>query len=212
MPFNHNDHYHRLLLRHLPRTCRTALDVGCGTGRFARRLAGRGIAVHAVDPSAKALAHARAAAEAAADGSPLPRFEQADVTGLELPAGHYEFISCLASIHHLPFETVTALRKALAPGGVLVILGCYPEKSAADWAWSLAAVPVNAVARLAVAAAEGRRPSGAAPVQAPVTPPDVPLSRIRRDAAVLLPGCRIRRLLFWRYLLVFRENGLPPGG
>ncbi|MFG2530454.1 hypothetical protein [Streptomyces sp. NPDC048516] len=40
----------------------------------------------------------------------------------------------------------------------------------------------------------------------------MPLSRIRRDAAALLPGCRIRRLLFWRYLLVFREDGLPPGG
>lgn len=59
MPFHHNDHYHRLLLRHLPKTCRTALDVGCGTGRFARRLAGRGIDVHAVEPSAEALAHAR---------------------------------------------------------------------------------------------------------------------------------------------------------
>lgn len=212
MPFNHNDHYHRLLLRHLPKTCRTALDVGCGTGRFARRLAGRGIDVHAVDPSAEVVAHARATAGEPADGSPRPRFEHADVTRLELPAGHYEFISCLAAIHHMPFETVTQLRKALAPGGVLVILGCYPEKSAADWAWSLAAVPVNAVARLAVAAAEGRRPAGAAPVQAPVAPPDVPLSRIRRDAAVLLPGCRIRRLLFWRYLLVFREDGLPPGG
>lgn len=212
MPFNHNDHYHRLLLRHLPKTCRTALDVGCGTGRFARRLAGRGVDVHAVDPSAAVVAHARATAGEPAGGSPRPRFEHADVTRLELPAGHYEFISCLAAIHHMPFETVTQLRKALAPGGVLVILGCYPEKSAADWAWSLAAVPVNAMARLAVAAAEGRRPAGAAPVQAPVAPPDVPLSRIRRDAAVLLPGCRIRRLLFWRYLLVFREDGLPPGG
>jgi len=29
MPFDHNDDYHRLL----PRGCRTALDVGCGTGR-----------------------------------------------------------------------------------------------------------------------------------------------------------------------------------
>ncbi|MFG2831270.1 class I SAM-dependent methyltransferase [Streptomyces sp. NPDC048434] len=211
MPFNHNDHYHRLLLRHLPRKCRTGLDVGCGTGRFARRLAGRGIDVHAVDPSAEVIARARATAGEPADGGPLPRFEHADVTRLELPAGHYEFISCLASIHHMPFDTVTALRKALAPGGVLVILGCYPEKSPADWAWGLLASPVNAVARLAVGAAERCRPAGAAPVQAPIAPPRVPLSRIRREAAVLLPGCRIRRLLFWRYLLVFRKDGLRTG-
>jgi hypothetical protein len=30
---------------------------------------------------------------------------------------------------------------------------------------------------------------------------------IRREAAVLLPGARVRRLLFWRYLLVFRNSG-----
>ncbi|MGW2259043.1 hypothetical protein ACWEJP_04365 [Streptomyces sp. NPDC004749] len=37
--------------------------------------------------------------------------------------------------------------------------------------------------------------------------PAVPLAEIRREAAVLLPGCNIRRLLFWRYLLVFRNHG-----
>ncbi|AJT63479.1 class I SAM-dependent methyltransferase [Streptomyces chattanoogensis] len=208
MPFHHNDHYHRLLLRHLPSACGTALDVGCGTGRFARRLARRGIEVHAVDPSAEAIAAARSAS-AGADGTTdalLPRYEHADVTTLQLPVGHYDFISCLASIHHMPFDTVATLRTALAPGGVLVILGCYPEQTPADWAWGLAASPVNAAARLAVAAAErlgGRRPPA---VQAPVKEPAVPLRRIRREAAILLPGCTIRRLLFWRYLLVFRKD------
>ncbi|MGW6404449.1 class I SAM-dependent methyltransferase [Streptomyces sp. NPDC055134] len=59
MPFDHNDHYHRLLLRQLPKEGREesrgegrrALDIGCGTGRFARRLAGRGYEVDALDPS-----------------------------------------------------------------------------------------------------------------------------------------------------------------
>ncbi|WP_369174908.1 hypothetical protein AB5J49_46540 [Streptomyces sp. R28] len=37
--------------------------------------------------------------------------------------------------------------------------------------------------------------------------PAVPLLQIRREAAVLLPGCSIRRLLFWHYLLVFRNSG-----
>ncbi|TJZ54509.1 class I SAM-dependent methyltransferase [Streptomyces piniterrae] len=204
MPFNHNDHYHRLLLRRLPRDCGAALDVGCGTGRFARRLAGRGIDVRAVDPSEAALTEARAASGETAAGR-VPRFEHADVTELELPTGHYDFISCLASIHHMPFGTVSALREALAPGGVLVILGCYREQSPADWAWGLVASLVNAVARLAIGIADVvRRP---APVKAPTRPPTMPLAEVRRQAALLLPGCRIRRLLFWRYLLVFRKDG-----
>ncbi|MFF0296011.1 class I SAM-dependent methyltransferase [Kitasatospora sp. NPDC004614] len=206
MPFDHNDHYHRLLLRQVPRNGRAALDVGCGTGRFARRLAQSGLRVDAIDRSAEAIAEARAASARTA-GHRAPQFRHADLTELQLPQGHYDFISCLATVHHMPFATVSALRDALAPGGVLVILGCYPEKTRLDWAWSLAAVPVNAAARLAVAAAETLRRRQAPPAgTAPVAMPTMPLHEIRREAASLLPGCRIRRLLFWRYLLVFRQG------
>ncbi|MER5636812.1 class I SAM-dependent methyltransferase [Kitasatospora sp. NPDC002227] len=206
MPFDHNDHYHDLLLRQLPPGSRTALDVGCGTGRFARRLAALGLEVDAIDPSAEVITAARARSVPTGGARP-PRFRQGDVTTAELPAGHYDYISCLASIHHVPFETVTALRAALAPGGTLVILGCHPEHSRLDWAWSLAAVPVNAAARLVVAALERLRSARREPTPAPVAPPAVPLAEIRREAAVLLPGASIRRLLFWRYLLVFRNDG-----
>ncbi|WP_327587610.1 class I SAM-dependent methyltransferase [Nonomuraea sp. NBC_00507] len=196
MPFNHNDHYHRTLLRRVPKGCRTALDVGCGTGRFARRLASLGIQVDAVDPAAEVIE----AAEAEGGG---PRFHHADITEMELPEGRYDYISCLASIHHVPFGTVAKLRDALAPGGVLAILGCYPERSAVDYAWSLAAIPVNAATRLAVAAAGPRgRAEG---TRAPVMRPEMSLEEIRKEAATLLPGATIRRLLFWRYLLVYRE-------
>ncbi|NGO70303.1 class I SAM-dependent methyltransferase [Streptomyces boncukensis] len=208
MVFDHNDHYHRLLLRQLPPGCRTALDVGCGTGRFARRLAGRGLAVAGVDPSAEVIAEARAATgpqgepEGAGGDAANPRFRQADVTRLALPAAHYDVISCLASLHHMPFATVAALRDALAPGGVLLVLGCYRERTPADYAWSLAAVPVNAAVRLAMAAVPPRRGR----LRPPVAAPAMPLAEIRREAAALLPGCRVRRLLFWRYLLVYRAR------
>ncbi|MEE1751951.1 class I SAM-dependent methyltransferase [Streptomyces sp. SP18CS02] len=210
MPFDHNDHYHRLLLRQVPRNCGAALDVGCGTGRFARQLAHLGIEVDAIDPSEEAIAEARALS-GRMSGDRRPLFQHADVTDVELPQAHYDFISCLASIHHMPFDTVAALRDALAPGGVLVILGCYPEKTRLDRVWSLVAVPVNAVARVAVALNDRLRPAaastGRARVKAPVRQPTLPLPQIRQEAAALLPGCSIRRLLFWRYLLVFRNSG-----
>lgn len=209
MPFDHNDHYHRLLLRHVPRNGGTALDVGCGTGAFARRLAGLGLDVEAIDPSEEMIAQARALSPRE-QGTRMPRFRQADVTALELPPDHYDFISCLASIHHVPFGTVSALRAALAPGGVLVILGCYRERTWLDRLWSLAAVPVNAVARLAVWAGDRLRPASAPTVRGRMKPlvkqPGMPLSQVRSEAALLLAGCRIRRLLFWRYLLVFRND------
>ena len=202
MPFDHNDHYHRLLLRQLPPGCRTALDVGCGTGRFARRLAQRGLEVDAVDRSAEVLAAAR--------GAPAPpagrvRYLLADVTRMRLPAGRYDVISCLASLHHLPFATVAALRQALAPGGVLVVLGCYRQRTATDYAVALAAAPLNLAARLAVAAAERARGRAPGPPRPPIRPAAMPLGQVREQAARLLPGCTVRRLLFCRYLLVFRR-------
>lgn len=204
MPFDHNDHYHRLLLRHVPAGSRRALDVGCGTGAFARLLAEEGIATDAVDASEEAIEAAVAASPQAAEGG--PRFRHEDIARVQLPPEHYDFIACLASVHHMPFETVAALRDALAPGGTLVVLACYRPRSAVDHAWSLAALPVNAAVRAAVALRE--RATGTAPaadrVRPPVAQPGMTLAEIRRETERLLPGSSVRRLLFWRCLLVHR--------
>ncbi|MEU7579613.1 class I SAM-dependent methyltransferase [Streptomyces sp. NPDC041068] len=194
MPFDHNDHYHRLLLRNLPPHGRTALDIGCGTGRFARLLAARGYEVDALDPSAEVIAEA----EEAGGG---PRFRQADVTKEDLPDGHYDVITCLASLHHMPFDTVTRLRAALAPGGSLLVLGCYAGLTP----WDVVASPANAVARVAVYAGERLRGDRTPPLKAPVHEPDMRLPQVRAEAARLLPGSRVRQLLFWRYLLIYRR-------
>lgn len=210
MPFDHNDHYHRLILRQLPRDARTALDVGCGTGRFARQLAHLGLEVDAVDRSEDVVSVARAVS----GGAGGPQFRRADLAEVELPQGHYDVITCLASLHHMPFDTLAALRDALAPGGVLVVLGCYAEQSRADMLWSTAAAPVNAGARLTVAVKEAILHDSAAAraerTRPPVQQPVMTLAQIRQDAATMLPGCTIRRLLFWRYLLVFRNGARGP--
>ncbi|MEV1020960.1 class I SAM-dependent methyltransferase [Streptomyces sp. NPDC050264] len=194
MPFDHNDHYHRLLLRHLPPGGRSALDVGCGTGRFARRLVARGYRVDALDPDPATLA----AAEASGGG---PRYRLADASTEGLPEAHYDVITCLASLHHMPFGTLTRFREALAPGGRLLVLGCYAGVTPRD----LAAVPVNAVARAAVYGAERARGIRTPPRRAPVRQPEMTLPQVRAESARLLPGSELRQLLFWRYLLTYTK-------
>jgi hypothetical protein len=126
------------------------------------------------------------------------------VASAGLPKGHYDVITCLASLHHMPFGTVTRFREALAPGGVLLVLGCY---AGITW-WDLAAVPANAVARAGVAMGERLRGSEAVPLRAPVREPRMSLADVRSEADRLLPGSRVRQLLYWRYLLTYRVGGV----
>lgn len=197
MPFDHNHAYHRLLLRHVPAGARTALDVGCGSGRFARRLAAAGLAVEGIDASAEMITLARALGPAAIT------YRNEDVTTAEL--GRYDFVSCLASLHHVPFETVAKLRAALNPGGVLAVLGLAKPRSPGDWVkWGLLAPPVNLAARLVVAAGEHLN-GGPDPVASPpVRDWEMTMSQVRRESAALLPGRTVRPLLFFRYLLLYR--------
>ena len=54
-----NNHYHNFLLRHVRDGCQNALEVGCGTGAFARRLAERAPQVVALDLSPEMIRVAR---------------------------------------------------------------------------------------------------------------------------------------------------------
>lgn len=194
MSFNHNDHYHGFVLQQVPPACRRALDVGCGSGAFARLLAARADTVDAVDRSAEMISAARA------HDTPNVSYLNADIRQVELGTGRYDFISCIASIHHVPFpETVERLRLALAPGGVLAILGV-SRPTLADYLHGGIAVAPNRV-RLVAA----RLRDGGHEIPPPVKDPDMTLAEIRRQAAQLLPGAVIRRHLYFRYSLIYRH-------
>lgn len=183
--FDHNAHYHPFLLDKVPAGARTAVDLGCGEGAFARRLAARGLAVTAVDRVVEVSA-------------PGVEFRRADVLTDDL-GGPYDFVSCIAVLHHLPLEAGLArLRSLAAPGGVVAVLGLAREESAWDWAVSLASVPPNLVRRVF-----HDDPRGTAPVK------DWTLSlrEIRTAADRIMPGARFRRHLYWRYSMVWTAPG-----
>jgi len=121
-PWDHNAHYHRFLLGHVPPGCQEALDIGCGTGAFACLLAERSGHMLALDLSPRMIEVARERSR------PYPNltFQVADVTRWEFPVERFDCIASIATLHHLPLDsTLFKIRGAVRPGGTLIALDLF---------------------------------------------------------------------------------------
>ncbi|MFI2215019.1 class I SAM-dependent methyltransferase [Streptomyces sp. NPDC020141] len=198
-PWDHNAHYHRWILRQLPRRFDRAADIGCGSGDLARLLAGRAAAVEAVDADPEIVAGARRLTPA---GLPVT-FTVADVMA-DPPSGSHDVITCVATIHHLPFARALAVfRDLLAPGGTLVVVGLSRAHGPVDHLLGIVAMPVNAL--MGWLKNGGRRAPRPVSMTARTRPADMTFDDIAREARSILPGARLERRLFWRYSLVWQR-------
>jgi len=96
-----------------------SLDVGCGTGRWARRLAAQGAVVTAIDPSAEMLAKARQAADK--DGLII---EWVEGGFGQLPAQQpFDLVMCNLVLCHIAdiAAPIREMALCLRPGGRLII-------------------------------------------------------------------------------------------
>jgi SAM-dependent methyltransferase len=113
--WDHNSYYHEHLLRALPARCGRVLDVGCGAGAFAARLAERADRVDALDRSPLMIAEARRLVPANVTCL------HGDVTTADLPSGAYDAITSISALHHVDLALVLPrLAAALRPGGLLI--------------------------------------------------------------------------------------------
>ncbi|MEU0007674.1 class I SAM-dependent methyltransferase [Streptomyces sp. NPDC006314] len=203
--WNHNVHYHRAVLAAVPRGCRTALDVGCGDGLLVRKLAARAETVIGVDRSPEMIRQARAGGPAKRGklrpGKPPSgnvAFVEADyLDGSALREGAYDVVSAVAVVHHARFEDATgALARLVAPGGRLIVVGLAYNHTVLDRVISGCGLPVS---WLYTRVRGGKR----SPAGMPVEEPPMHWGEVRAAARRLLPGCRFRRRLLWRYILVW---------
>lgn len=122
----------------------------------------------------------------------------------EMPPGPYDVITCVATIHHLPFrDALTRFRQHLAPGGTLVVIGLYRPRSRSDYLIDAVAIPSNVA--MAWIKNKGRKSPRPTSMTAPTRPATMTFADIVRDARHALPGARLRRGLFWRYRLVWHQ-------
>lgn len=208
--WNHNRHYHRYLLKHLPSSGADALDIGCGTGAFSRLLAQRFRRVLALDLSPRMIEVAKERA------GPYPNidFRVADVTTFDLLSERFDCVASIATLHHLPLEPMLSrIKVALRPGGTLLVLDLFEAEGLADRLTGTLALP----AHLGLMLLKHGRLRAPAKVRAAWDEHGridtyLTLSQVHRACAAILPGARVKRHLLWRYSLVWKkgENRLQP--
>jgi SAM-dependent methyltransferase len=199
----HNDHYHNLLLRHLPSDCRNVLEIGCGMGGFARRLAAHSERVLALDLSPEMI---RIAREHSVQ-FPNIEFELADVFDRPLPVESFDCIASIATLHHLPYaEILLKMKAALRPGGVLLVLDLFEPAGLSDSLLNLLAIPVSVSLRLIH---QGRllprrevRAAWAAHERHDIYPT---MRQVDALCEEILPGAKIKQRLLWRYSIVWQK-------
>jgi ubiquinone/menaquinone biosynthesis C-methylase UbiE len=201
-PWSHNEHFHAWILRNLPARRQAAVDVGCGKGVLAGKLATHFAHVTGIDRN-EGMA---AAARTRLGGFPHVSIHRCDFADFSSTArdGGTDLITMVAVLHHLELDdTLARIQRLLAPGGRLLVVGLARADSLADLAFDVvsgAANPVMGVIKHPQPVRVHQRTLDEQPAM-PMMDPVTTFAEISKAARAQLPGSSVRRQLFFRYTL-----------
>lgn len=188
--WNHNIHYHRLILDAVPAGARSALDVGCGNGLLAMELRNAVPDVMGIDVDGDVLDDARKRSKAIT-------WVQGDAMSYEFDRS-FDVVTSVATVHHLPDLEMALLRLAglTAPGGVLSVIGLARASRPKDVLLHVAGTVQHQWLARRHQFWEHT---------APTMPPSYDFVTVRRTAERVLPGVQWEQLLLWRYALTWHK-------
>jgi 2-polyprenyl-3-methyl-5-hydroxy-6-metoxy-1,4-benzoquinol methylase len=188
--WNHNTAYHPWLVGIAAEHRGDMLDVGCGDGLLAQRLAPVSRSVTGIDPDPAAIGRA---ADRVAPHQHITVSRQ-DFQNYQPGAHRFDLITFVASLHHMDLRaSLVKVRDLLTPTGEIAVVGISANKTVRDWVWSAMCVPA---ARIGSWLHSETRNVGVV-----VKDPQEGLDDIRRTVDEILPGALVRRALYYRYLL-----------
>ncbi|MDL5056245.1 class I SAM-dependent methyltransferase [Geitlerinema calcuttense] len=201
--WDHNSHYHPFLLKQLPANCPNVLEVGCGGGEFSRLLAQRAESVTAIDLSPTMIERAKQNSLT----YPHLHFQVADILEWEIPDEQFDAIASIATVHHIPLETLLPrLKAALKPGGKLLILDLVENAQLQDFLLDFVAVPLNWILQFWYNRRFRPTPEAIALWREHIrTDEYLTLSQAKQLYSQYLEGAIVRRHLFWRYSMVWQK-------
>jgi 2-polyprenyl-3-methyl-5-hydroxy-6-metoxy-1,4-benzoquinol methylase len=188
------------LLDHLPARRRSALEIGCGTGQMARRLAALFGRVLAVDASEKMIEQARSRSESFAN----IEYVCGDLFDLlRGSTAKFDAIVTVATLHHVDAgAALEAIKQRLAPGGRLLVLDVLTRDGLRNLPVNLIAASITIPRRLLRSRALRAAWNEHGRDERYLT-----MSEARRLADRHLPGACVREHLLWRYSIVYQHPG-----
>ena len=105
-----------MLARIKGRSFRTALDIGCGEGRFCRMMRAQGIYAIGIDPTAALLDSARAR-------DPKGDYRQGRAETLEFPSASFDLVVSYLTLIDIDGvdQAIPEMARVLQPGGMLLV-------------------------------------------------------------------------------------------
>jgi len=201
-PWSHNEHFHGWILHNLPARRRAAIDIGCGKGVLAGKLATHFAQVTGIDRN-EGMA---AAASARLRDFPQVSIQRCDFTEFSPAAGDggADLITMVAVLHHLDLDdTLARIPRLVAPGGRLLVVGLARADSLADLAFDVVSAAANPAMGMIKhpRAVRGPQPTLDQQPAMPMMDPATTLAEITKAARAHLRGAAVRRRLFFRYTL-----------
>ena len=191
--WNHNIHYYPLVLRAVPAEAKRGLEVGCGDGMLARQLRKAMPRVTAIDRDEPSIAAAMRQ-----DGDLGIDYLHGDFLSHDFEPESFDFIASVAVLHHMDaMAGLQRMRALLRPGGTLVVIGCARSSNLADLPAEIGGMVLHRLQVLRQLWTESRGPT--------LWPPPETYASMRSTARSVLPGSSFRRLLLWRYSLVWTK-------
>ena len=198
-----SDRYEKFLARQIPSRAETILDVGCGMGRLAAKLAAPNRTIMGVDLSLEMISQASTLEDAA--GQLV--FRCGNFLDMEFPPGGFDCVISSASLHHMPTEkAIQQMLKLLRPRGTLVIHDLRSSSGALDRACLAAAGAVNCIERFIRSGQLFPEPAlREAWARHGARETYLTMDEVHLLANHLLPSAKVYRHWFWMYTIVWRE-------
>ena len=192
------------MIKYIPKNCNYILDVGCGTGELTKKLSLFGKEIIGIDISENMLNEAEKR-----NYDEKIRYIKISVEDyLEETDKQFDIIISIAALHHMNEEKILKIMKnKLTESGKILILDLVQNKTIADYFLTIIAVILNPLVmlimngRLRVSKNEREAWAGHFKYDKYLTIVD-----IKNIAKKILGKVKIKRHLFWRYSLIYKNG------